>query len=109
MKVIWNRTFELVRRHVVLWLPCSIAGILMLALGKLEKAEAHWLLRIFATQHSVLGGEVPTAAIEQARHRAMMLIPPLGSLNNFLEVCFFVVALATTGNLVHMLLDEQRP
>lgn len=81
----------------------------MLALGKLEKAEVHLLLRLFATRHSVLGGEVPAADLEEARHRAMMLIPPLGSLKQFLEVCFFVVALATTGTLVRMVLDEQKP
>lgn len=109
MKELWNRTFDLFRRHPVLWVPCSVAGILMLALGWLQKAEVHWLLRIFATQHSVLGGEVPATDLAQAQHRAMMLIPPLGTLKQFLEVCFFVVALAATGNLVHMVLDEQRP
>ena len=81
----------------------------MLALGKLERAEVHWLLRFFATQQSVLGGEVQLGDLAQARHRAMMLIPPLGSLKQFLEVCSFVVALAATGNLVRMILDEQRP
>jgi len=92
-----------------LWVPCSIAGILMLGLGKLESAEIHWLVRIFATKHSVLGGEVPSTDFALAQHRAMMVIYPSSLLKYVLEVCIFVVALAATKNLVHMLLNEQTP
>lgn len=109
MKELWNRTFELFRRRIVLWLPCSLAAILMLALGKLEKAEIHWLYGFFATTHSVLGGDVPVTDLAQAQHRAMMFIFPLGFVKEFLEVCLFVVALAATKNLVCMVLKEQRP
>jgi len=109
MKELWSRTFELFRRRIVLWVPCSVAAILMLALGKLEKAEIHWLYGFFATRHSVLGGDVPVADLAQAQHRAMMLIFPLGFVKEFLEVGLFVVALAATKNLVCMILKEQRP
>lgn len=81
----------------------------MLGLGKLESAEIHWLMRFFATEHSVLGGEVSSPDLAQAQHRAMMVVYPSGLLKYFLEVCFFVVALAVTKNLVHMILNEQRP
>jgi hypothetical protein len=109
MKELWKRSFQLFRRHFVLWLPCSIAAILMLELDRLEKAEIHWLLRYFTAQHSVLGGEVPSSDLTQAQHRVMMVIYPLGTLKNFLEICFFVVALIATKNLVQMILDERRP
>jgi hypothetical protein len=105
MKELWSRTFELFKRHTVLWMPCSIAAILMLALGKLQRAEIRWLLRFFSTQHSVLTGEVPVADLAQAQHRAMMLVYPLGFLKQFLEVCVSVVALAATKNLVQIVLD----
>jgi hypothetical protein len=109
MKELWNRTFELSRRNIVLWLPCSIAGILMLGLGKLERAEIRWLVRFFSTKHSVLGGEVSSMDLALAQHRAMMVLYPSSLLKYVLEVCFFVVALAATKNLVHMLLNEQTP
>jgi len=109
MKELWNRTCELFRRRLVLWVPCSLAAILMLGLGKLEKAEIHWLYRLFATRRSVLGGEVPVEDLAQAQHRARMLIFPLGFVKEFLEICLFVVALAATKNLVCMVLKEQRP
>jgi hypothetical protein len=96
MKALWNTTFELFRRHIVLWVPCSIAGILMLWLGKLERAEIRWLVRLFATQHSVLGGEVPSADFAQVQHRAMMVTHPSAFLKYLIEVSLFVVALAAT-------------
>ena len=91
-----------------MWVPCSIAGILMLWLGKLERAEIRWLVRFFATQHSVLGGEVPSADLAQVQHRAMMVTYPSSFLKYLIEVSLFVVALATTKNLVSMILNEQR-
>lgn len=109
MKALWNRAFELFRRHIVLWVPCSIAAILMLVLAKLERAEIRWLVQSFATQHSVLGGEVPTADPSSAQHRAMLVVYPSSFLKYLLEVWFFVIAFATTGSLVRMILNEQRP
>lgn len=106
MKDLWNRTFELFRRRLILWVPCSIAGILMLALARLEKDEIRSLIGLFATQHSVLGGDVPSA---QGLHRAVMIIYSLGFLKLFLEVCLFVGAFATTSNLVQMIVEESRP
>jgi hypothetical protein len=81
----------------------------MLWLGRLERAEVRWLVRFFATQHSVLGGEVLSADFAQVQHRAMMVSYPLAFLKYLLEVSFFVVALATTKDLVCMILNEQRP
>ena len=109
MKELWIRTFELFRRHVVLWVPCSMAGVLVLWLGKLERAEIRWFVRVFATQHSVLGGELPPADFAQMQHRAMMVTYPSAFLKYLLEVSLFVVALAATKNLVCMILNEQRP
>jgi hypothetical protein len=109
MKELWSRTFELFRRHFILWVPCSAASILMLALGSLQKAEIHWALRLFTTRHSVLGGAVSTYDFDQAQHKVWMIVFPLSSLKDFLEVCFFVVALVMTAKLVGMILEEQRP
>jgi len=109
MKELWDRTFELFRRHIVLWVPCSIAGILMIGLVRLEKAEIHWLKRVFGTQHSVLGGDGLSADMAQAQHRAMLALYPIGLLKYFLEICVCVVALAATTNLVRMVLNDQRP
>jgi hypothetical protein len=109
MKELWARTFETFRRHLILWVPCSAAGVLMLVLGSLQKAEIHWALRHFTTRHSVLGGEVPAYDFNQAQHKAWMIVFPLGLLKDFLEVCLFVVALVMTAKLVGMILEEQRP
>ncbi len=81
----------------------------MLCLGKLERAEIRWLVRFFATQQSALGGEVPSANLAQAQHRAMMVTYPSSFLKYLMEVCLFVVALAATRNLVCMILSGQRP
>jgi hypothetical protein len=65
MEKLWKRTFQLFRRHILLWVPCSIAGILMIALGRLQKAEIRWLFGFFGTQRSALGGVVPSADLSQ--------------------------------------------
>ena len=109
MKKLWKRTFVLFRRHILLWVPCSIAGILMIALGRLQKAEIRWLFGFFGTQRSLLGGVVPSTDLSQVQHKVMMVMYPQGILNQLLEVCFFVVALATTKSLVKMILEAQRP
>jgi hypothetical protein len=109
MKKLWKRTFELFRTHIHLWVPCSIAGILMIALGRMQKAEIRWLFGIFGTQHSVLGGVAPSTDLSQVQHQVMMVMYPQGLLRQLLEVCFFVAALATTKSLVKMILEAQRP
>lgn len=109
MKELWIKSFALFRRHIILWAPCSVAGILTLVLGWLEKTEIHWLIGFFATQRSVLGGEVFQGNLADARHRAMMIVVPQGLLKEYLEICLFVAALVTTKNLIQMVLDEQRP
>ena len=57
MKKLWQKALELFRRHIILWVPCTVAGILILALGKLEKAQIQWFIHFFQTQRSVLGGK----------------------------------------------------
>lgn len=109
MKELWQKAFRLLRGHIVLWVPCSAAGILMLALGRLQSAGIRWLIRFFSTQHSVLGGEVQSGDYFEALHRAMFVIYPLGLVKQFLDVLFFVVALVFTKNLVQSILEEQKP
>ncbi len=104
---LWKRSFQLFRSHISLWVPCSIAGILMLAFDRLDKFAIHSLLEFFSVGHSVLGGEVATGDLAQAQHRAMMVGSPLGALKDYLEIFLFVVALATTKNLVQMVLEDQ--
>jgi len=109
MKKLWQKALELFRRHIILWVPCTVAGILILALGKLEKAQIQWFIHFFQTQRSVLGGEAQSGDLSEALHRATMFIYPLGLLKEFLDVCFFVVALTTTKSLVQSILEEQKP
>jgi hypothetical protein len=80
MRKLWNETFELFRRHVVLWVPSSVATILMLALGRLQTAETQWLMRTLSTQHSVFGRETQSSNIDQVFERTMMITVPLGFL-----------------------------
>jgi hypothetical protein len=109
MKKLWKRTLVLFRRHILLWVPCSVAGILMLVLNWLQKAEIHWLVGFFGKQRSVLGGVVPSTDLYHVQHQVMMVMFPQGVLKQFLEVCFFVVALVITKNLVKMILEAQKP
>lgn len=81
----------------------------MIILGRLQKAEIRWLFAFFGTQRSVLGGMVPSTDSSQVLHQVMMLSYPLGTLKQLLEVCFFVMALVTTENLVKMILEAQKP
>lgn len=109
MMALWDRTFQLFRSHLILWVPCSVAAILMLVLSRLEKAWIYWLFEFFLTQRSVLGGRVQSADIVGAQHRAMMMVYPIGFLKQFLEVCFFVAAFFMTKELVCMILEDRRP
>src|ERR1019366_8004675 len=109
MKKLWKRTFELFRRHILLWVPCSIAGILMIALGRLQKAEIRWLFGFFGTQRSVLGGGVPSTNLSRVQHQVMMVVCPGGVRKELLVVFFFVVAPATKDSVEKMILEAQRP
>ncbi len=109
MNELLGKSFEMFRRHLVLWVPCTIAGILMLALGGLEKVEIHWVLNFFATKHSALGTEVPNSDWAYVPDGAVIVTYSLGYLKQFLEVCLFVVALAVTSNLVRSFVEEQSP
>ena len=93
----------------MLWVPCTIAGILMLTLGRLEEAEIHWVLNFFATQHSALGVEVPSSDGASVQIGAVMVTYSVGYLKQFLEGCLFVVALAVTSNLVRSIVEGQSP
>jgi hypothetical protein len=81
----------------------------MVALGRLQKAEIHWLFKFFGTQRSVLGGVVPSTDLSHVQHQMMMVMIPQGVLKQLLEVCFFVAALIITKNLVKMILEAQKP
>jgi hypothetical protein len=109
MKKLWKRTFVLFRRHFLLWVPCSIAGILMIALERLQRAEIRWLFGFFGTQRSILGGVVPSSDLSHVQHQVMMIVYPIGTLKDYLEILLFVVALTITKNLVQMVVDAQRP
>jgi hypothetical protein len=109
MKELWKATFELFRRHLVLWVPCLIAVVLTLVLGKLETAGIHLLLTDFGTQRSALGGLVPSTDPARVQQLAMMIVTPVGLLKQFLEVCLFVAALTATKSLVQTILEEKRP
>lgn len=104
-----KRVIKLLRYHPVLWAPCSVAAVLMFALDGLVKTAIHRMLAFFSNQYSVLGGEVPSGDLTVAQHRTMMIMIPMGTLVNFLEICLFVVALFITKELVRMTLAEQRP
>jgi len=107
MKELLRRTLDLCSRHIALWVPCSVAGILAFGLGELQRIEIRWVYRFFATQHSMLGGEVLSSDLAQVQHRTMLVMYPLGLLKVLLEVCLFVMALAATSNLVQMLREKQ--
>lgn len=81
----------------------------MLALGKLEMAEIHWVLNFFATQHSASGVKVPSSDWAHVQNGAVIVVYSLGYLKQFLEVCLFVLALAVTSNLVRSIVEEQGP
>lgn len=108
MKRLWKRTVVLFRRHFLLWVQCSIAGILMTALERLQKAEIRWLFRFFGTRRSVLGGVVPSSDPSPVQHRVMMIVYPVGALKDYLEILLFVLALVVTKNLVQMVVEAQR-
>ncbi len=84
MRELLAKSFEMFRRHPVLWVPCTIAGILMLALGKLEMAEIHWVLNFFATQHSASGVKVPSSDWAHVQNGAVIVVYSLGYLKQFL-------------------------
>jgi hypothetical protein len=109
MKELWNRTFELFRRHFALWVPCSTAVILVFLLGRLQRAWAYWLMTFLSTQHSVFGGESQSADIALVQQRAMMIGFPIGLVEHSAEISFFVMALVVTNNLVQKIIQEQTP
>jgi hypothetical protein len=107
MKDLWNETFELLRRHLLLWVPCSVAAILMLAITQINTAGIHWLVKTLSIQHSVFGGETQSANMNQAIERAYMITIPFGLLRQFAEISLFVAALVTTKGLVQMVLNQE--
>jgi hypothetical protein len=109
MRELWRRSFDLFRKHLILWIPCVSAGLLSLALVRLEKVWISVLVRWLTTRHSVLGGDVVSTDPSQLQNRTLMVTMPLGLCREFLDVCFFVVALVMTSKLVSTIFEEKRP
>ncbi len=111
MLEIFRKSFELFRRHLVLWLPCTCAGLLNIAFARLERLGILSLARWMSTStgRSVLGGEVVSTDPSEFQRRALMLARPLGLCREFVDVCLFVGALVVTAKLVRMIVDEQKP
>jgi hypothetical protein len=107
MKSLWNETFELLRRHILLWVPCSVAAIFMLAITQMNTAGIHWLVKTLSTAHSVFGGEVQSVDMDQMIERAYMITIPFALLRQFAEISFFVAALVTTKGLVQMIYSQE--
>lgn len=109
MKAILIRSFELFRRHPILWVPGSLALLIVFALMRIERAWIHWMVNQFSTQHSVLGGEVFSAdGAAKAQGRTMMIAIPVGLCLDFLIVLLFVLAFVVTANMVR-LIEEGTP
>lgn len=109
MKDLWNQTLELLRRHIVLWVPCSAAAVLMFALGQLNAVWIHWLMKVLSTQHSVFGGESQSTNMDQVIEQTTTILIPFALLKQFAEVSFFVVALVITKCLAQTLISQQAP
>ncbi|HTW78287.1 MAG TPA: hypothetical protein VME23_01965 [Terracidiphilus sp.] len=109
MRELWRKSFELFRSHLVLWVPCVCAGLLTLALGRLEKAAVLKIVHSLMTRHTVLGGDVTSADPNEFERLALVVLKPVGLCKDFLEVCFYVVALAMTAKLVGMIFEGKKP
>jgi hypothetical protein len=110
MKELWRKSFELLRAELILWVPCTCAAILTLLLMRLQKMWIHGILLWLSTEHyrSALGGEVVAHDMSDLQHRALIYSIPLSLVKDAVEVAAFVLALAVTGKIVGMIVEERR-
>lgn len=109
MKDLWQRTWQLFRQRPVVLVPTIVASLLALAMERMEKVALRLIVSRFATERSVLGGELPTGDFARLQHRAMIAGVPVGLVCQFLTVCAYVVALVITAHLVRVVKEELRP
>jgi hypothetical protein len=102
LKELWRRTWDLLWRSPLLWLPALAADAIGFALLHGQQLLSHrilqWLVR--SAPGSVLGSTPETSALSTVQVKAVLFTAPLLWLTYFLTVLLFGFALATTAALV---------
>lgn len=110
MRELWRKSFELFRRHPVLWAPYVCAELLAFCLSTLRRMATKPILLWFArtTTRSALGGESVTYDFAKGQRHAFLAIWPLDWGVRYVNVCLLTAALMVTACLIAALVHGQR-
>lgn len=110
MKELWLETFELIRKHPVLWLPFLCASLAASGLSWFRRIEAkklaYWLVTRHTT-HSVLGGNSSPSLDGATISRAVRVSASLRWGFIYINTCIYTTALVLTATFVGMILCGQ--
>jgi hypothetical protein len=109
MKELWDKTFQLFRVHLILWIPSVCVGLLKLVLDWLRREFAFGLAQRLFVHHSALGGEYASSDPTEFQRTALRISMVLEPFNGLLDAFLFVIALVVTAKLVRMILDGKEP
>ena len=105
MRELWLKTFELFRRHPVLWAPYACAELLAFSLSTLRRMAYKPILYWFArtTKASVLGGTATTYDWAKGQHEAILFSWPLEWGTRYVDACLLTCSLVITAVCIQKL------
>lgn len=111
MRELWLKTFELFRRHPVLWAPYVCAELLAFSLLTLRRMAYKPILYWFArtTSKSALGGQSTTYDFRAGQHKAVITGGLLDWATRYLNACLLTAALVATTLVLAALLQGRMP
>lgn len=111
MKELWQKTFELLRAHRVLWAPYVIAELVAFSLIRLRRMAVYPMMKWLSTTttQSVLGGKSETMNVDRGYSRTILLNGLLTNGTHYVNVCLLTLALVLTAILVLAFLRGKEP
>jgi len=111
MRELWRKSFELFRRHPVLWAPYVCAELLTFVLSTVRRMALKPILYWFArtTNKSVLGGQSTTYDFGAGRHEAVIAGGALDWATHYLNACLLTAALVVTALVLAAVLQGRIP
>ncbi|MGP8270899.1 MAG: hypothetical protein ACLQLH_12575 [Terracidiphilus sp.] len=109
MKDLLFKTWNLFRKHPILWVPYIAAELLAIGLWRLRGLAEKEIFRWFTTRHSALGDFVTPNLDHATLAKASLAYAPVGFVTMFIVVFLFVIAMVATAQMVNAVARDQRP
>jgi hypothetical protein len=110
MQALWRKTVQMLWQKPVLWLTLIVADLAAYFITWFQKSATQAIVHWTQTSRSILGGDVPRPAFDNASIlKGVLLTVPLALATQFLHVCIYVAAFVVTATLIGKIHAGEKP